>query len=81
LKEAYVDAAVDAGATLGALINRIRFLERVAPPDVAEGIRGIRDVLELTLWDWESRFRAFEEELERVRPPGGAPIRPDNGTP
>ena len=76
-----MDAAIDVGATLGAPLNRIRFLERVAPPDVAEGIRGIRDVLELTLWDWESRFRAFEQEFERVRPPGGSSVRPDSGPP
>lgn len=74
LKEAYVDAAVDAGTTLGALLNRIRVLEGASPPDVARGLRGVREVLELTILDWESRFRAFERELERLRPTGGEPI-------
>jgi hypothetical protein len=71
---AYVDAAVDAGTTLGALLNRIRVLEGTSPPDVARGVRGVREVLEFTILDWESRFRVFEGELERLRPAGGEPI-------
>jgi len=75
LKEAYIDAAVDAGTTLSALVVRIRVLERVEGAPPPERIRRIREAVELAADDWASRWSSFERELERVRPAGGSPIR------
>jgi hypothetical protein len=74
LKEAYVDAAVDAGNTLGALMVRLRALEEAEEGPARQRIRGVREVVELASLDWNSRFLTFERELERLRPGGGSPI-------
>ena len=81
LKEAYVDAAVDAGDTLSALVGRLRVLERSEGEAFRERIRRIREAVELATDDWASRFGPFERELERVRPPGGSPIHPRRDEP
>jgi hypothetical protein len=47
LKEAYVDAAVDAGNTLGALLVRLRALQEAEEGSARERIRGVREVVEL----------------------------------
>src|SRR2546422_4777165 len=78
LKEAYHDAAVDAGTTLGALVVRLRVLENSEGGAFRERLRGIREAVELAADDWASRFSPFERELERIRPAGGAPIHSHN---
>jgi len=81
LKEAYVDAAIDAGDTLSALVVRVRVLEGSEGEAFRERIRRIREVVELAADDWASRWTPFERELERVRPPGGSPIHPRRDEP
>jgi len=79
LKEAYVDAAVDAGNTLGALLVRLRALQEAEEGPARERIRGVREVVELATLDWNSRFVTFERELERLRPSGGSSIHRTDG--
>jgi len=76
LKEAYVNAAVDVGNTLAALGIRLRVLEEAERGAFRERLREVRQEMELASLDWSSRFLPFERELERLKPPDGSPIHP-----
>jgi len=81
LKEVYVDAAIDAGTALGALLVRLRALQEAEEGPARDRIRRVREVVELATLDWNSRFSAFERGLERVRPAHGSPIHGRNQEP
>ena len=51
LKEAYLDAAVDAGTTLSALLVRLRTLQGAEEGVARERVRRVREVVELATLD------------------------------